>query len=343
MRKPEIELRNLLEGEQKLGFYTEFFVEAGYLDKPLPVFQSGTLSKVFDLASLTKALVTGPLVHDRLSGKLDSPLGDLLPTILKSKFSIELMKLTPQELLAHRSGLPAWRNLWLDLLDDVLDLRPKLVDPLIPSTFERIKPLVDKADEYSDLGYILLGYTLEAITGTRLSELWGDYLQNLGLQNSSLGFNAQILGKTDEFVPTAFCALRNRLLQGEVHDENCAALGGVSGHAGLFAKGPAIGEYLKALYNSNEGRSYLGRNELERAMHSFEGLSGLRRGNGTSAQLFANGEGMGHLGFVGTAFWLHLTSRRYVVFLTNRVISGRVNPHITKVRREVFGLLNELF
>lgn len=343
MRKTEQDLIKLLVTEQELGFYTEFFVEAGHLEDAVPMFQAGNVLSFFDMASLTKALITGPLVHQMFRDHLASPLIELVPTSESRKFSADLMRLTPSQLLAHRSGLPAWRNFWLGhLFEGPLPLAVRL-NPLIPSTFERMHVSSSKGDVYSDLGYILLGYALEAASGVSLDRSWAGYLDSLGQCASRFGFASQLQVSAEDFVPSAFCAIRNRLVRGEVHDENSAALGGISGHAGLFSQGPSVGTYLKSLYHSNGGRDYLEANARELTKHSLEGLSGFRRGNGQSAELFAGGRGMGHLGFVGTAFWMDLTSRRYAVFLSNRVISGRVNPRITTVRREVFGKINELF
>lgn len=343
MRKSEQDLIDQLLFEQKLGFYTEFFVEAGYLNQSEPLFQAGNFSDYFDLASLTKALATGPLVHHEFRNRLSSPLNALIPIEASQKFSADLMKLTPLELLSHRSGLPSWRNFWLGHLFEGPSPAAQFLNPLIPNTFDRVGLDPSKPDVYSDLGYILLGYALEAASGSSLTQLWDHYCHSIGLQENAPCFSIQLSAPPEQFIPTAFCAIRDRLMQGEVHDENSAALGGVSGHAGLFAKGPSVGGLLKSLYHANEGKTYLEANAKELENHSFEGLSGFRRGNGKSAELFAEGHGMGHLGFVGTAFWIDWASLRYGVFLTNRVISGRVNTRITQLRREVFGKINELF
>jgi CubicO group peptidase (beta-lactamase class C family) len=341
-------IRELLEAdllkEQAAGFFSDFYVEAGRLDSSAPSYSFGNSSSLFDLASLSKALATGPLVHQYLRSHaidIKASFHHWAPGVWQSAFSSELMNLSIEEVLAHRSGLPAWRNFWMGHLNEGPSPQPHLKNPLIPETFARMKSLGEKVDVYSDLGYILLGYALEAASGQSIDQLWKAYLKPFGVNSSDLGYRP-LLDEGDLFVPSAFCAVRERLLKGEVHDENCAALGGVSGHAGLFGRGPALGKYLRNLSHSNEGLAYLKANDLELQSHERDGLSGLRRGNGTSAALFARGKGMGHLGFVGTAFWLDLPSNRYAIFLSNRVISGRVNPHITAVRRSVFGYLNEL-
>lgn len=341
-------IRDALEAdllkEQASGFFTDFYVEAGRLDQTSPSYSFGNASSLFDLASLTKALVTAPLTHHYLrshSLDLSASLEHWAPGTWQSAFSSDLMKVSAEALLAHRSGLPAWRNFWMDHLNEGPAPKPHFKNPIVPDTFARLKALNTAPDTYSDMGYILLGYALEASTGRSLDDLWQAFLKPFGVHASDLAYTPQ-LDPSDSFVASAYCAIRERLLRGEVHDENAAALGGVAGHAGLFGRGPALGSYLRNLSHSNEGLAYLAQNQACLAAHSFEGLSGMRRGNGTSAILFADGKGMGHLGFTGTAFWLDLPSKRYAIFLSNRVISGRLNPHVTVVRRQVFGYLNEL-
>ncbi|MBC7660266.1 MAG: serine hydrolase, partial [Chitinophagaceae bacterium] len=331
--------------EQKSGFFTDFYVEAGRLNESSARYHYGNSTSYFDLASLTKPLVTGALVHSYMR-KIGLSRSDALASWpdqqWQKNFSSDLMKLSVESLLSHRSGLPAWRNFWMNHLNEGPLPIAQQMNKLISDTFARIKPLLPAEDIYSDVGYLLLGYALEAASGQRLDDLWADYLQSLGLSALDLGYGPQLHQPLNAFIPSAHCAVRARLLQGEVHDENCAALGGIAGHAGLFGSGKSTGDYLRKLYQSNEGMLFLQANESLLKTHGFEGLSGLRRGAGTSAALFANGKGMGHLGFTGTAFWLDLPSKRYALFLTNRVISGRLNPHMTAVRRQVFGHLNEL-
>ncbi len=338
-------LKAALLHEQSLGFFTDFYVEAGRLDKPEASYSFGNASALFDLASLTKALVTAPLTHQYLRRHgIDwaAPLDRWAPGTWQAAFAPCFTALSAQSLLAHRSGLPAWRNFWMGHLHAGPALRPHIKNAIIPHTFARMKAPEGAADLYSDLGYILLGYALEAASDQRLDQLWEAFLKPFAIDARALGFTAPPASKAEDFVPSAYCALRERLLQGEVHDENCAALGGMAGHAGLFGRGPTLGTFLRKLSQSNEGLAYLEANQRALSEHAFEGLSGLRRGAGPSAQLFAGGRGMGHLGFTGTAFWLDLSSQRYAIFLSNRVISARINPHITAVRRQVFGLLHEL-
>ena len=120
-----------------------------------------------------------------------------------------------------------------------------------------------------------------------------------------------------------------------MHDENCAAFGGVSGHAGLFASGEGLIKYLQLLFGSEIGEEIRQRN-----LSQNEGeLFGLQRGNSKSSEVFAAGRAVGHFGFTGVAFWLELESLAYGVFFTNRTLKKRLCPEFYQHRRYVFANL----
>ncbi|HYX34330.1 MAG TPA: serine hydrolase [Oligoflexus sp.] len=337
MVSPELELKNLLREEQQQGYFTAAFVEAGYLDQANPTLRHFTSEsgRVFDLASLTKALVTGPLVHQVLKAEnldVKAPLSAWAPTDIKLPQAF--LQLITEEVLGHVSGLPAWWNFWIQHLGR--ESHPTRRDALIrmEEVLNRIPLGGEKKDLYSDVGYILLGYLLEKKAKSSLKPWLASSV------SEPFGYAPDLQIPAESYIPTALCKVRERLLRGEVHDENCAVLGGISGHAGLFGSGEAVSQYLKNLMRDPLGLSYLEANEKARRDTGREGLLGFRRGNGLSSAPFANGNGMGHLGFTGTAFWLEWSSKKYGIFLTNRVISGRVSPRITDIRRRVFQLLD---
>lgn len=337
MASPELELKNLLQAELQQGYFTAAYVESGRLDQAQPALQyfTSAAGQIFDLASLTKALVTGPLVHLALKAEnLDAkaPLAAWAPQdiILPSS----LLQLTTGEVLGHVSGLPAWWNFWMHHLDEQKKTTRDDALGIMEKVLSRIPVGTEKKDLYSDVGYILLGYLLEKKAKKSLKP-W--LFENI---TEPFGYAPDLKLPWESYIPTGFCKIRERELRGEVHDENCATFGGISGHAGLFGTGPAVSQYLKILLRNLQGVQYFEANEKVRRETQREGLLGFRRGNGVSVALFANGNGMGHLGFTGTAFWLEWSSKKYGIFLTNRVISGRVSPRITDIRRKVFQLLD---
>ena len=289
---------------------------------------------VFDLASLTKPLVTLPLLAaEHLAGKVtyQTRLQDWLPK--DTSLPRSLLSYSIAELICHRTRLPAWRNFWLSVLPD---------DTL--STVDIAKRWQRFADDtapvgYSDLNYILLGLCLMEVKQCSLESLFNSFLQAGNYRATEhFGFHPD----SASAIPSAYCHLRQRLLQGEVHDENCAAFGGVSGHAGLFAAGDDLVSYLHWLFRSPVGEHLLRKNIYLQQHSDDDWLFGLRRGNCKSAATFAAGSAIGHLGFTGCAFWLVPSSGAYAVFLTNRTIAGRVNPEFYRVRRQVFALLWEI-
>jgi CubicO group peptidase (beta-lactamase class C family) len=338
MASPELELQNLLQEQRHEGYFTAAYVESGFLDQPQPRLKYFTSASgtVFDLASLTKALVTGPLVHQVLkAANLDvkAPLSAWAPVAVS--LPTPFLQLSTEEVLGHVSGLPAWWNFWMHRLnEEKQELTRTAALAHMEVVLNRIPLAVEKKDLYSDVGYILLGYLLEKNFKKSLQPWIASTVKG------AFGYATDLQVSKESFIPTAFCKIRERQLLGEVHDENCAALGGIAGHAGLFGSGEAVSQYLKNLFLDSLGHQYFEANEKARQETSREGLLGLRRGNGLSASLFAQGNSMGHLGFTGTAFWLEWSSKKYGIFLSNRVISGRVSPRITDLRRRVFQLLD---
>lgn len=337
----------ILTEQYRAGGFTHAYVAAGLLAQPEPSFEYelGDSDACFDLASLTKALQTTPLVLQVLKNynlSLDSTIGDLLSYRVRQKklpFSIEHLKIG--HLLSHTSGLPDWLSLWMLCKDD------PFWEQLTPAetTFQRIGRAMTASGNtgehcYSDLGFILLALILDFL------EEWP---KNMGMSVRLLDWPASILGSRQEqlfsgrekqeyvFAPTGFCRIRNRVLCGEVHDENAWFLGASSGHAGLFSTGRGLLRFLKMLWFSSSGQELIQLQEAYRKpTQGMVGLMGWQQGNGESSKVFGEGRAIGHLGFTGTAFWMLPQSGKYAVLLTNRIVSGRVSHWITPLRRECF-------
>jgi CubicO group peptidase (beta-lactamase class C family) len=272
----------------------------------------------YDLASLTKVLCTAPLCLEQIqAGRLDpqAPLRDALPEIAWLQERPNLGDATVLQLATHTSGLPAWQPLYTFGLD-----RATLLAKLLHTRLER--PPGDIV--YSDLGFMLLGYVLERQCQTSLDVLASQLFARLGLDRTL----TYTLDGDAPIAPTELCPWRGRLLRGEVHDENAAALGGVSGHAGLFGTLRGVSGFAKALL---EGRlhppvvvEYLGQ------AHAHNTVRGERRGfgwmlmhPGWSGGDFMCQRSIGHTGFTGTGVWLDLERGRSSVLLTNRVFPSR--------------------
>lgn len=321
------DVRELLQGWVKKGLLTGaslrvvagsdicFSCDAGTtsVDGGLPV----TRDTMFDLASLTKVTATLPALLLLLQeGKIrtDDPIGFYFPGCPSDK-----QCLTIAQLLTHTSGLPA------DLTERRRDQTLALPDLL----YEQ-KLLHEPGTQvvYSDLGMIWLGMLVEAVTGERLDEFaCRRIFAPLGMNQTCYCPNNRGF---QNIAQTEFCALTGRYISGEVHDEKAFAMGGVAGHAGLFATADDLCTY--ALSWMHDDRAIIEKEWRQRASGCRTGPGIERRGygwqcNDVSGQLSCgtgfHPDSYGHTGFTGTSIWIDPVHQWAVVFLTNAVHLGR--------------------
>ncbi len=356
MAKTSSKIENIFARYSESGLFTHCYSARGSIDDEIPYFEYEHLPdgrSVFDLASLTKALVTTPLVFQVLGDKkwpMSSVVGDWLSGLNHSLDS-RFLSVKIADLLAHKSGLPAWRNFWICKLGSVTGESLKLTSnrhQLMTEVLNRnVKDIgVVGKDVYSDVGFILLGYLIEVLGGQDQASVFREFAQNKLSSGDIELYYERDIPEPNKVVPTSWCALRGKELIGEVHDENCAALGGIAGHAGIFGSGRAIAKYLHRLLASQVGQSLLAENLKQRVLPVSQtpngSLLGWRQGADQSALPFGQGAAIGHMGFTGVAFWLWPEKREYVMLLTNRVRSGRQSPGIAAMRREIFAELAAL-
>ena len=226
----------------------------------------------FDLASLTKPLAT-TLAAMKLEEEnlldLDKPISSLIePFPWKDKADI-----TPRLLLNHSSGLPDWKPYYLELIKLPIKERKPAVRRLIMEESLQEEPQI--VSLYSDLGFILLEWIIEIVAGQDLSSfLEATFYQPLGLKTLYLDTVAR--GPMNEkglYAATEHCPWRKEIIQGHVHDENAYALGGYSGHAGLFGTAPDIVTLTTALINIYHGsNSSLLKSKTVRTFLSRQGI-----------------------------------------------------------------------
>lgn len=328
-------IRQILEAYRAKDTYTHAFAAYGHLQDSSPqiVELVGPDERtIFDLASLSKALVTVPLVFAQ-DLSIEQSVFDWAP-LLRGNLRPELGQIRVSSLLRHEAGLPAWRNFWMCRLGHQREATNRLKrSEVILEGLNRILPTPNGRQVYSDVGFLLLGLMLES----RGQE-------NLDSQFHRLNTELRFCPPNPEAcVPTAFCHIRNRLLVGEVHDENCAALGGVTGHAGLFGSGEAVCRFLhEFIYKTEIGKRILTAQASAICSPPNDDLSqdsllGWRQGSGPATSIFGHGQAVGHPGFTGTAFWVDPHIGDYIVFLTNRVFFGRTSMAlINAARRDVY-------
>lgn len=197
---------------------------------------------IFDLASVTKMVSTTTSVMicvERGLLDLDKPVADYIPTFgARAKATI-----TTRDLLTHSSGLPAWRMFYTYCTG-----REEVYRSIDEDIALEYKP-GDKRI-YSDVGFIMLGRLVETVSGMRLDEFAEQNIfEPLGMVDT--GYTPRDYHRL-RVAPTEFDLFRNQNVQGIVHDENTRAMGGISGHAGLFSTVNDLAVYAQMILNSGE-------------------------------------------------------------------------------------------
>lgn len=300
------------------------------VDAGRPVFEAAVGEcdgdTMFDLASLTKALVTTTLTM-RLVGAGQLALAtELRPGV------------TVRHALAHATGLPAWRPLYRlaarlvdgDHGDAQLARREAIVNLV---RWHPLEGVPGTRSLYSDLGFILLGDKLEQVGGERLDEQW----RRLAAQH---GIEATFHPAPARCAPTS----QDAAFRGVVHDENARAMDGVGGHAGLFATARQVSHLAGLLAGAWRGEAHgsIVKHELMRRCWHPCGIPGSTWCLGwdrpsPALDLSQAGtrwprDGVGHLGFTGCSLWIDPARQRWVVLLSNRVYPSVENHAIKRFR-----------
>lgn len=299
----------------------------------------GQTARYYDFASLTKIVFTRQALlqaFDRGLWHLESTVGDVLPG-----FSRPALRLT--ELLTHTSGIEWWRPFY-ESIDQTLPWRQRrqwLYGQLQTAPCEPPGKAV-----YSDLGFMLLGFVLEALHGRDLFAVWQD-LQATTYPQGSLAMHEdnRPVHAVEAYAPTEFCPWRKKRLQGEVHDDNTWSFGGISTHAGLFGTMDDLagfGLQLRAQVRAEPGAGVgpaTARHFTQRAIPRAAGdwALGLMMPavQGASCGRHFSERSVGHTGFTGTSLWYDPERDLLVSILSNRVYGGRENKAFLALRPQI--------
>jgi len=317
---------------------------------------------LYDLASVTKvsATLAGLMLldsEDKFSP--DETLGSYLPYYKHSNKNELLMS----DILSHQAGLTSWIPFWKETVKkngefkrNIFDYRSSDKYPLevarwlfinnnySKKIFKEIKksPLGEKKYLYSDLAFIISPEIIEKLTG----EKWYDYVttniyNKLGAND--ICFNPWIRYPLSRIVPTENDSLfRKQQLHGTVHDEGAAMLGGISGHAGLFATANDLMKLMEMYRRMGYygGEQIIAKEVLEQYTRVQHPENDNRRGLGFDKPLLDNVElpgeevypaksaspsSFGHSGYTGTFVWIDPEYEISYVFLSNRVNPTRNN------------------
>ena len=319
------------------------------------------IDDVFDLASLTKPLATTTALM-LLVGRGKVALDDPVSEFISGMTGPQAEKITLRRLLTHTSGFPAWRPYH----QAVLAIERGGIEGFVGSRaaknyiFERVRNEElafppGTHGVYSDLGFILLGEMVEAVSGDALDQYCErEVFGPLGIKSTFfVDLNAKKAPRLAliKFVPTRRCSWRERVLCGEVDDDNAYAMGGVAGHAGLFSCLHDVHRLLNRLRECYQGkddfihpavvREFLARDtSVERWTYAL-GWDTPSEQNSSSGKYFSRAA-VGHLGFTGTSIWWDLARDCHVILLSNRVHPSADNDKIRVFRPRIHDLIMEL-
>ncbi len=326
-------------------------------------------STLFDLASLTKVVATTPMamiLYERGLLDLDAPVAAIIP-----EFTTDAEKdprrrnVTLRQLLTHSSGLPAYEKLFL---------KARTRDELLHAAFN-IPLTADPAtrNEYSDIGFIILGIALERLADEPIDrfcqrEIFAPLAMTNTTFNPPIDLRSQIPPTADERdelcgADTLVCQLpeaqsppsvnhqtrstfREKIIQGEVQDENAFILGGVAAHAGLFSTAHDLATYAHAVLT---GEKSILRPETIVLFTSREPTpSGTSRALGwdtpsapSQSGKYFSPQSYGHLGYTGTSLWIDPARQLSITLLTNRTWPDCSNHAIKTIRPKFYDAVIE--
>ena len=308
-----------------------------------------TLETIYDLASLTKPLITAFLCAQMIERKalnLDETISRLLPEFDRA----DKRSITLRQLLTHSSGLPAWRPLYLTTGGE----RDKVLESIAA---EELEYAPGTRVIYSDLGYITLGFVIERATDATIAKLsQSEIFQPLALKrtffNPDMALQTEVAAcetgnlyerETCEAIGAAqsYQNWRTSLIWGEVHDGNAHFLEGAAGHAGLFSN---VSETLRLALQFLPKHTELLKAETC-ALFPTNMTPGLEEARSVGWQLAATkdstagtalpADSFGHLGFTGTSCWVDPQHERIFILLTNRTHAHTLPfVNINSVRRK---------
>jgi CubicO group peptidase (beta-lactamase class C family) len=312
-----VTLRGELVAHKALGRFT--------YDSTSPAVTTDT---IFDLASVTKVVATtamAMILYERGVLDLEAPVTAIVPEL--SADDPRRCEVTLRQLLSHSSGLPAYEKLYLGAKTRSELLQAAFATELTADPGTRA--------EYSDIGFIVLGVALERLADEPLDvfcqrEVFGPLAMSHTTFNPAKGLHERIPPTTDDRT------FRNRIIQGEVQDENASVLGGVAGHAGLFSTAEDVARFAHSMLN---GYPILRPATVQLFTRRESIPAGTSRALGwdtpsapSQSGKYFSPRSYGHLGYTGTSLWIDPDRQLSITLLTNRTWPDCQNQAIKRVR-----------
>jgi len=270
------------------------------------------------------------LLYQRGLLDIETPVATILPEFLSGpgEDSLRRREISLRMLLAHSSGLPAYEKLFLRAHTREELLAAAFATPLTADPGTRA--------QYSDIGFIILGVALERIADEPLDrfcqrEVFGPLGMRHAVFNPPAPRRSGIPPTVDDR------SFRNRIIQGEVYDENASILGGVAAHAGLFASAADVAIFAHTMVH---GGSPILRPETIAFFTKLESTpAGTSRALGwdtpsspSQSGKYFSPRSFGHLGYTGTSLWIDPERQLSVTLLTNRTWPDCGSQSIKQVR-----------
>jgi CubicO group peptidase (beta-lactamase class C family) len=289
-------------------------------------------NSIYDMASLTKVIATttaSMILEEQGLLDLDRTVASYLPEFNAP----DKAAITVRMLNTHQGGLEAFAALYRDT---------KGREEYLAKINERpVKSVPGTATVYSDWDLILMQLIIERITGQTLDKFTSERIFTpLGM--SSTMYNPDSVAYWQRVAPTEIDSVRGGLVRGKVHDENANAMGGVSGHAGLFSSLVDLTVFAQMLLNGGEYNGVrivkpetLARWTAPQSRTSSRALGWDTPSKGSSSGSYFSARSFGHTGFTGTSMWMDPERGLFVILLTNRVNPTRNNNRHVPLRRAV--------
>jgi CubicO group peptidase (beta-lactamase class C family) len=304
--------------------------------------------KYYDLASLTKVIFSVCAIYNyeaSVGSIIDTIVVDIIPWFKASG------QITVKDVLAHQSGAPALFPVFKTLkYPTTMGLDP-LNLLLRDVAFDQDKVV------YSDVGFFILGAILEQLYKKPLFLIFehlrtvfpmGDLHFNVlgeepspkkilpnsskALKSSSKKIASNLKFPKTKYAPTEICSLRQKTIQGEVHDENCWRMGGVGPHAGLFGDVHDVMVWLSYFKDLLHKKNKVNAGFLQKQKGDWRLGSMVPSKPVSSCGQYFSDQSWGHLGFTGTSFWVDPKVDLSVVILSHRTYPGRDNKSFNILR-----------
>jgi serine-type D-Ala-D-Ala carboxypeptidase len=281
---------------------------------------------IFDLASVSKVVGTttmAMLLYESGHLDLDVPVAGIIPQFAKG--DARRQEVTVRMLLAHASGLPAYVRLFREARTPEELLQAALAVPLACDP--------DTRAEYSDIGFIILGAALERIADQPLDSFCERMAFGpLGMRHTTYNPPAELRSLIP---PTQDDReFRQRVIQGEVQDENASVMQGVAGHAGIFSNAADLAKFTHCMLRG--GQPILRPDTVDlfirRYGQSSRGLGWDSPSPPSQSGRYFSSRSFGHLGYTGASLWIDPERRLAVVLLTNRTWPNTESQLIKQMR-----------